>query len=63
MAKLYSVKHPRLEYGKADEAGKVIKKAKTYKEGDQIELDDEDAKPLLEVGAIEEAPAEGTKKK
>lgn len=42
----------RVSYGKADENGKILVKPKDYKAGDKIELDDEDAKPLLEAGAI-----------
>lgn len=43
----------RVSYGKADENGKMIVKPKDYEEGDPIELEDADAKPLLAVDAIE----------
>lgn len=51
--KTYTVLHPKLSYGKADENGKIIVKPKDYEAGDSVDLDDEDAKPLLALGAIE----------
>jgi hypothetical protein len=43
----------RVRYAKADETGKIIVKEKTYEAGSPIDLDDEDAKPLLDAKAIE----------
>lgn len=57
--KIYNVKS-KVSYGKADENGKIIVKPKDYAPGQQIELDDEDAAPLLQAGAIE--PIEKSKK-
>ena len=59
--KPYTVKHAKISYGKADEDGKLIKKAKDYPQGATIELDDDDAGPLLELGAIEPVKAEPKK--
>lgn len=61
--KTYIVKHPKVSYGKADENGKVIRKARDYPQGAPIELDDDDAAQLLEVGALEEALPEAKAKK
>lgn len=51
--KTYTVLHPKLSYGKADENGKILVKPRDYEAGDTVELDDDDAKPLLVLGAIE----------
>lgn len=60
--KSYTVKS-RVEFGKADDAGKVIQKAKTYEAGSTIEMDDDDAAPLLNGGAIEAAPEKASARK
>lgn len=60
--KTYVVKHPKISYAKADADGKLIKKPKDYLQGSTIELDDDEAVQLLEVGAIEEAPSDSKKK-
>lgn len=49
--KTYDVKS-RVSFGKANDDGKILVKAKDYEPGSTIDLEDEDAKPLLEAGAI-----------
>ncbi len=61
--KTYTVKHARIRYAKTNSEGKLLAKEKEFVQGDTIDLEDDEAEQLLEVGAIEEAPAEKTAKK
>jgi hypothetical protein len=52
--KIYIVKTP-VSYGEKDAKGEV--KVESFQPGDEIELSDEHAQPLLDVGAIEDPDA------
>ena len=58
--KSYTVKST-VSFGRANAEGKITSKVKDYEPGSTIELEDDEAKPLLDAGAIE-APAEKAKK-
>lgn len=55
--KPYTVKS-KVSFGRTDGDGKVTTKIKDYEVGSTIELTDEEAKPLLDGGAIEAGKAE-----
>lgn len=59
----YKVKSP-IDYQPVGKDGKATDKAERLSEGDEIDLDEKTAKPLLEAGAIEaSAKAEDKAKK
>lgn len=60
--KTYNVKS-RVSFGRADADGKLKGKVRDYEPGSSIELEDDEAKPLLDAGAIEAPKAEPKKAK